>query len=508
MNDRPMTSMGQRSVEGFLWSGSAVVVQAVAQILVIGLLARLLTAFEFGVVSAALVVVALIRIFTESLIGPALTQRPDLTERHERAAFALSMYFGVVSSVVLWASAGLVAGVFNIPELVPVVQVLSIMFFLEAPGAVPGALLQRDLAFPRLSIVETVSFIVGYAAVGVILALMGAGVWALVAAQLSYSLVRSVILLFSRPHAFGLVPFRRESREILTFGGGHASARFFNYLAVEGDYFVVGRWISAEALGFYGRAYQLAMRPSVLLGKALDRVIFPVMAAVQTDYERLRRVYRRSVSLVVTLTTPLSALGVVLGPEVVRVVLGPDWEPVNIPFQIFSAGLLFRSVYKPADSLAKAIGIVYERARRQAIYAILVFGFALVGTRWGLPGVAFGVFLAVVANSLMMAQLSLAALGLRWRDYFSAHYRGLLLALAAVAVAWPTSVLIRVGGGGDLQVLIGSLGVCAVVAVVAILISPETTLGADVLWFRSRARRRAKGPEGVPQETQGSERQS
>ena len=496
LSNQPI-SMGQRSVEGFLWSGSAVVVQAASQLLVLGILARLLTAFEFGVVSAALVVVALIRIFTESLIGPALTQRSDLTERHERAAFALSIYFGVASSVVLWASAGLVAGVFNIQALIPVVQVLSIMFLLEAPGAVPAALMQRDLAFARLSIVETVSFIVGYAAVGVVLALMGAGVWALVAAQLSYSFVRSTILLFSRSNAFGLVPFRRETKEILTYGGGHASARFFNYLAVEGDYFVVGRWISAEALGFYGRAYQLAMRPSVLLGKALDRVIFPVMAAVQTDYQRLKRVYRRSVSLVVTLTTPISALGVVLGPEVVRVVLGPGWEPANVPFQVFSAGLLFRSVYKPADSLAKALGIVYRRARRQAVYAVLVFGFALIGTRWGLPGVALGVFAAVVANSLMMAQLSLVALGLRWRDYLSAHYRGLLLGLAAVVVAWPTSALIRVGGGGDIQVLFGSLGACSVVAVVAVLISPEATVGADVLWFRSRARRRVKDSEDI-----------
>jgi PST family polysaccharide transporter len=250
---------------------------------------------------------------------------------------------------------------------------------------------------------------------------------------------------------------------------------------------VVGRWISAEALGFYGRAYQLALRPSVLLGKALDRVIFPVMAAVQTDHERLRRVYRRSVSLVVTLTAPISVLGVILCPEVVRVVLGPDWEQVIVPFQIFSAGLLFRSVYKPADSLAKAIGIVYQRARRQAVYAVLVFVLALIGTRWGLPGVAFGVFIAVVANSLMMAHLSQAALDLRWRDYFTAHYRGLLLALAVLIVVLPTAILMRSGGSNEFQVLLACLGVLLVLAVAALLINPAVTMGPDVIWFRSRA---------------------
>jgi len=482
--------MGQRSVEGFLWSGSAVAAQAIGQIVVLALLARLLTALEFGVVSAALVVIALVRIFTESLIGPAITQRPDLTERHERTAFALAIYSGIAAGGILWLGADAIAALFVLPELVRVVQVLSVMFLLEALGAVPGALLQRDLNFARLSLIEMVSFFGGYAVVGVALALLDAGVWALVWAQLGYSLVRSTLLLFSRPHAKSLIPRRDAAKEILRFGGGHASARFFNYLAVQGDYLVVARLLSAEALGFYGRAYQLALRPAVLLGKALDRVIFPVMSSVQGDLERLQRVYRRSVSLVVSLTAPLAVVGVILGPEIVRVVLGPGWEPVYIPFQIFSVSLLFRSGSKPADSLSKAIGIVYQRAARQAVYALLVITLALIGTRWGLPGVAWGVFIAIVVNYLLMAHLSLRALELKWVDFVTAHFRGLGQALTVAIMVLPVSMIIRAGGGNSFEVLLGSLGLLLVVAAVAVRVRPEAAMGPDLLWFTNRVARR------------------
>ena len=322
------------------------------------------------------------------------------------------------------------------------------------------------------------------------LALLDAGVWALVGAQLGFSVVRSTLLLFSRSHAKSLIARRDAAGEILQFGGGHALARFFNYLAVQGDYLVVGRWLSAETLGFYGRAYQLALRPSVLLGKALDRVMFPVMASVQNDLERLQRVYRRSVSLVASLAAPLAVVGVILGPEVVRVVLGPGWEPVVIPFQIFAAGLLFRSGYKPADSLSKALGIVYQRAIRQAVYALLVFVLALIGTRWGLPGVAWGVFIAIVVNYVLMAHLSLRALDLTWAGFVTAHFRGLAQAFAVAVIVLPVSMIIRAGGGSSFEVLLGSLGLLLVVAAVALRTWPQAVMGPDLLWFTNRVARR------------------
>jgi len=487
----PPDSMGQRSVEGFLWSGSAVGAQAFGQIAVLALLARFLTAVEFGVVSAALVVIGLVRILTEAIVGPAVTQRPDLTVDHQKSAFALSLYIGLAAGVIMFVSAEGIASLFAIPELVPVVRALAPMFLLESLGTVPAALLQRDLAFSRLSIVEMISFLVGYSAVGVILALLGAGIWALVAAQLGFSVVKSGMLLVRRPHPKGLLLSRRASREILYFGGGHMSARFLNYLAIQGDYFVVGRWMSAESLGFYGRAYQLALRPSVLLGIALDRVIFPVMATVQGDLERLRRVYRRSVSLVASLTAPLSALGVILGSELVLLVLGPGWEEVNVPFKVFAAGLLFRTGYKPSDSLAKATGIVYQRARRQAVYAIIVFPLALVGTRWGLPGVSYGVLAAIVINYLMMAQLSVRQIEMTWKDFATAHLRGFATAVMAAAVVLPTSALMRSVGAGSFQVLFGSLGTLVVLVGPAVVLWPRAVLGPDVLWFRDRVKSRA-----------------
>jgi len=197
-----------------------------------------------------------------------------------------------------------------------------------------------------------------------------------------------------------------------------------------------------------------------------------------------------------------SVNGFVTGPDVVGALLGGGWEEVYLPFQVFAAGLFFRSGYKPSDSLAKATGSVYKRAWRQAAYALLVFSLALLGTRWGIPGVAIAVLVAIIVNYLMMAQLSLSELGMKWSRFGSAHTRGLVTSAAVTAILLPTATLLRGGGAGPFAVLFGSLGVLGVVGGLALWLRPQAVLGADVLWFTKRLKNRVKGRKANRTETQ------
>ena len=121
----------------------------------------------------------------------------------------------------------------------------------------------------------------------------------------------------------------------------------------EGDYLVVGRWLGSSSLGLYTRARKLMGAPASLLGGMLDDVLFPAMARVQDDLPRLGLAYRRGVSLVALTMLPLSALLMVLAPEVIAVALGPQWLGAVVPFQILAVGLLLRTSYKMSDSLAR-----------------------------------------------------------------------------------------------------------------------------------------------------------
>jgi PST family polysaccharide transporter len=214
---------------------------------------------------------------------------------------------------------------------------------------------------------------------------------------------------------------RRAAREILYFGMGFSVARMGNWAAVNGDKWVVGRWLGQEALGFYKYAFELTGMIANLFAQVLDRVLFPTMAKVQSNPVRLATAYRRGVALIALVVLPASAMVIVLAPEFILGVLGEGWESVVGPFRVLAAVLLIRATYKMSDSMARATGAVYRRAWRQSIYAAAVIGFAWVGHHWGLTALSIGVGLGIFVNFLLMAQLSLSLAHLHWRDVVVAH---------------------------------------------------------------------------------------
>ena len=388
---QPNQDMTHQALRGLLWTAWGKGGQAVLQVLALVVLARLLSPADFGVVSAAVVVVGFASVFSKLGLGPALVQRADLEPRHVRTAFAASVYFGLLVGGVLWLAAPAIAGFFRIDGVEPVMRALAWLFPLRGLSVVAESLVQRDLGFRRLANLEVGTFALGYGAVGIPLAALGYGVWALVAATMSQSILNTLLLLVLRPHPMHVLLDRRSFGELMSFGGGFTIARLFNDLALQGDSLVVGRWLGPEALGLYGRAHQLMATPAALFGQILDQVLFPAMARVQDDVRRLAGAYTRGIALIALVMLPTSAALFILAPELIRLVLGPQWAGVVAPFQILAAGMLFRTSYKMSDSVVRATAAVYRRALRTAIYALLVIGGAWVGQHWGTTGVAFAV---------------------------------------------------------------------------------------------------------------------
>jgi PST family polysaccharide transporter len=477
-----------RSLSWLTWSTLGLGTKGVAQFTVLAVLARFLDAEEFGVVSATLIVIGLGRAITLASIGPAVVQRPALREAHVRSAFALGIYTSAALIALLWFTAEPLAQFFGMSALglSDVMRTLALVFLCEAFGVVPEALLQRDMDLRGLARAEMLAWLLGFVPVGVGLALLGAGVWALVAAYIAQTLLKTLVLVVLRPHPRSLLLDRAATREILYFSGGFVPARLFNYAASEGDNFVVGKWMGAASLGVYGRAYQLMAMPAMFLGEVIDRILFPLMARHQLDIERLASTYARGVALTSTIMAPAAALGLVLAPEIVRVVLGPDWDATVAPFRILIAGLVFRTGYKISDSLARATGTVYARMWRQAIFAGLVFGGALVGSAWGVQGVAAGIVVALAGNYALMAWLSITTTRLPWSRFLALHVRGLVVATAFGTVAFAGAEVLRAVELPALAVLLAATAVPAVLFALAAWRLPRAVVGPEGVWLAEK----------------------
>ncbi|MGZ4677002.1 MAG: lipopolysaccharide biosynthesis protein [Acidimicrobiia bacterium] len=485
MTDAPPRNTARHALGGMVWSGLGFGAQGIGQFLVVIVFARYLTRVDNDIVGAAVIIIALGQLFTEAGFGPAVVQREDLTDEHIRTAFALSLLTGLLMFAVVFFAAPLTADFFHEPRLDEIVRGLAFVFLLQAPGVVAMALLQRDLDFKSIAIAETISYFFGFAAVGVILVVLGVGVWAIVIAQLAQAALLTGILVLRRHHPRSLRPRRAEARDLIVYAGGMTAARGFNFVALYGDNTVVGNQMGKGALGAYKNAYQLAVVPAQLLGQVMDRVIFPVIARFQDNQKRVASAYLRGVSLVSMLTIPGSVLAVLLGPEIIHVLLGGGhkWDDVVVPFQIFSAGLLFRTSYKISDSLARAMGTVYQRALRQAIYAVAVVVGALIGSEFGLEWVAVGVTGAIVLNYLLMAQLSLRTANITWLEFCVRQGRGLALAALVAAAGVPTVLVLRASDAGNVVTLLGGVVVTAVVLLGLWRIRPDLALGDDGQWL-------------------------
>jgi PST family polysaccharide transporter len=378
--------------------------------------------------------------------------------------------------------APLIASFMRMNDLTLILQVTAPLFVVQSFFVIPNSILSRNMNFRIQTIVQIISYGIGYGLVGIILALLKWGVWALVGAQIGQALLGSILTSIFQPYSKKLQIDVASFKELFYFGGGFTLARIGNYFAGNVDNLVVGRWLGEDALGMYSRAFQLIVMPANLFGQVLDTVLFPAMAAVQDSKSRLTSAFRRGVLFITVVVLPISVLSVILAPEIIRIVLGKNWENAIAPFQILSISILFRTSYKMSDSLARATGAVYDRAWRQILFAVFVFLGAWIGTRWGLAGVASGVLLATCLNYVFMAHLSLKLISMSWKDFFKDQIPSFAFAIFSSLVIWGAAAWMRAFSVSSILVVLASMLLMGLLMGAGLWIKPSFFLGADGLW--------------------------
>ena len=186
------------------------------------------------------VVLGFSTIFSQLGVGPAIVQRPTLEDRHIRTGFTLSVLFSLTLLGLIWAGSAGMARFFAIPESVHVLQAASIVLVFQGLSAVAENLALRQLRFRWLAGVDAIAFATGFIGAAPILAWYGFRVWALVGAYLVQHAVRMVLLVAGQRHEKRPQLEGRAIGELLYFGGGFTLGRVGNYLAGQGDNFVVG----------------------------------------------------------------------------------------------------------------------------------------------------------------------------------------------------------------------------------------------------------------------------
>ena len=463
MTSRP-PNIGRRLKVGAKWSGAEIVLNLPLRLATLAILARLLSPTEFGIFAAAVTVIELARPLGSLSVDHALVQSKSLSA--ETVAFASLFAIGLSSIVALLIviNADAVRLLYDDPEVPDLLAALALSLPLSTVSGLLLAVLRRKLAFRELSITVLLSSAVA-AMTSVAVAVLGGGVWALVAGYYADLVLRAFFAL--RLVRLRLVRPRLgdEARRLLRFGGGTTLSLTLNFWALHGDYVVIGSALGAKPLGFYSRAYQLISTVPGMLGNLHNMVLFPAFSRAQSDRTYLQRALLVGTEATAALTLPLCAWGLVLGPEVIVVLLGPGWDEAILPFQILSLGVYFRTGYRFAASIVWAKGRVFALSACQGIYGLLIVVGAVIGARWGIAGVAVATLVALFVFYVLLYGLTARTIGASLGSFLGVHVGPsaifLIVLVTAAPVRWwlvelgapPALVLIAAVGAGAAALL-------------------------------------------------------
>ena len=419
-------------------------------------LARLLGPAPFGEMAVAGLLFSFGILVSDIGVSSALIQKENLVEDDIRFCFTCQMLVGGGISVLLAASSPLWAAFFHQPHLKMILPVLAPVFLLQSFGTTSSALLSRaHNARPR-QFATIVSYVVGYALVAVPMALLGFGVWSLVAAYLVQAFLNSALLYWSVRHAVAPL-IHREGGPMLHFGLMLLGANVCNWGITNLDNTIVGRVAGPFALGLYSRAFNLAQMPTDIIVTNLHQVILPAFARLQEDLERLAQAYLALFGLVaLILVPPFFAMAVI--PQLVVVGLyGPSWTGAVKLFQPLALALPIHGLMALAGPTLAARGKPRSELRIQLfLLFVVLIGFEL-SIHVSLPALCWTVLGAYMLRFVMMTQAAMIELQMEWREIAAVTWPSLAVAGIATISAFalhflvgdqsPTLALLVVGGG-------------------------------------------------------------
>jgi PST family polysaccharide transporter len=388
---------------GVYWMTIMGMAGVVIKLLITMILSRLLLPNEFGQVATIQIVISFAEIFWMMGVGSAIVQKKVLTEKYIATGNTINLLLGLIIYGTIFLFAPFIAGIVG-SNNITMLRILSIVFVIHSISGVSEALLQKELRFKIISIINIIATLTN-GIVAVVLALNDFGAWSLVFAQLISVTIQSVLSIINKPIKFKLSIEKESAKELLNFGTGYALSKVFNNIAGQGDYFVVSQTLGSSALGFYNRAYQLLQVPTNLIATVMERVLFPLLALYQDEHEKIRYVVLNLTALMALMAFPITIVSLTMGDELVQIVLGPKWNQTILPFKILIFSLFFRMAYKIGDALVRSQGAVYKRLWVQIVYAGLVIGGAYIGKEWGIVGVATTTTTAIIINYFVMTLL-------------------------------------------------------------------------------------------------------
>jgi PST family polysaccharide transporter len=332
-------------------------------------------------------VTGVLTLFRDFGLSSASVQRTTITQEQTSTLFWINLLLGALLGLATLAMAPAIAAFYDEPQLFGVTAVLAAGFLFNAAGTQHSALLQRQMRFTALAVISVVSLTVG-TAIGIGGAKAGYGYWALVAMTVTSPLIATLGFWLTTGWVPGMPHRRAGIRSMMHFGGALTFTSLLVYIGYNAEKVLIGRFWGADAIGIYGRAYQLVNIPTDNLNSAVGEVAFSALSRLQDDPVRLKSYFLKGFSLVLGLTLPVTIACGLFADDVVFVLLGPKWNDAAAIVRLLAPTIAIFAIINPLGWLMFSIGLVARGVKAAPVLATIMITGYVIGLPYGPKGVA------------------------------------------------------------------------------------------------------------------------
>ena len=368
---------------GMVWKFSERVCARLVSLVVSIVLARILVPEDYSLVSIVAIFFVLCNVFISGGMNTALIQKKDADELDYSTVLWATLAVALVMYAGMFACAPLIAGLYDKPQLVPVIRVMGLTFFINAFKSVLSAFTSSHLQFRKFFFSTIIGTVIS-AFVGITMALRGFGAWALVAQEMTNSLIDTLVLLLTTELRIRLRFSKERLRGLLSYGLKNFLSAILHTIYEQVSPLIIGLRFSPSDLAFYTKGRTFPEIINTTLSDTLAAVLFPVLSRVQDNLEDVLGITRRYVKSVSFILFPVMLGMLAVSDSFVILLLTEKWLPAAIYIRIFCMTYIFNLMDVGAVQAIRAIGrsdiILIQEIVKKAAYFVVLIGFVFLSS--------------------------------------------------------------------------------------------------------------------------------
>lgn len=405
-------SLFRTAIGGMAWTTTSTVIRSVVSLLQVSILTSYLSKEDFGIVAICNLFIGFTQIFLDMGISVGILHKQDITKEQFSSLFWFNIFSGVVLTCLLCCISPLVARAYNDTALVNLLVLLSLTVLFSSIGAQHRTVQQKMMRFKFISIIEILTSILTLI-LAIVLVRHSYGVYALIYSTMFSALFSNIVFLFVGLYKDRNISFHFKLSDTFPFlkiGVFTIGSEVLNYFSREFDILIISASFGKETLGLYSLCKKLIMALYGAINPILTKVITPLLATLQDNINRLRKIYFDLIETLSLINYPIYLLIAIFAYGVLKFLYGEQYVD---GMYILSA----LAIYYGSLTTGNSVGCLQTATGRTDsgfywnICRIIICAAAVyIGSLFSIEGVVICLYIASVVSSPLSWRITIKPL--------------------------------------------------------------------------------------------------